>query len=193
MAVDSSITSIMDLNNPVFRAYLFYSSVLVLKVLLRVDLIGRQRFKKRIFISPEDTGPEDTGPEDTGAKWGKEDPDIERCRRAHLNDLENILIFFVAAWVFMCTNPEPWFAHALFLTYTVSRIAHTVVYAVVVVPQPALAIAWFVGWVITIYMAAQGGGGEEERREEEEEEEEERRRRRREGEGGGEGRGGIQN
>lgn len=75
------------------------------------------------------------------------------CFRAHRNDLENILIFFVAAFCYIMTNPSPALAVMLMRIFTVARIAHTIVYAVIVIPQPARAIAFFVGYFITAYMA----------------------------------------
>lgn len=81
-----------------------------------------------------------------------DDPDIERVRRAHLNDLENIPAFIFAALIFLLTNPPAGLAINLFRIFTYARIAHTVVYAVFVVPQPARAISWGVGYGITIYM-----------------------------------------
>ncbi|XP_008468130.1 prostaglandin E synthase-like [Diaphorina citri] len=146
---NTSITSIMDLSNPVFRAYLFYMSILIVKVLFSSLLTARQRFRKRVFISPEDTVLA------RGAKCIKDDPDVERTRRAHANDLENIPFFFTAAFAYMCTSPGPWLAQTLFLVYAVSRIVYTVVYAVVVMPQPTRAIVWSVGYIINIYMAVQ--------------------------------------
>uniref|UniRef100_A0A0A9XBA4 Microsomal glutathione S-transferase 1 n=1 Tax=Lygus hesperus TaxID=30085 RepID=A0A0A9XBA4_LYGHE len=145
MASESS--KMMSLDNPVFRAYLFYCCVLVLKVLGVVALIGRQRFTKKIFRSPEDC----TILKNAKVKY--DDPDIERPRRAHLNDLENIPFFFVAAFAYMLTNPNPWLAINLFRAFTFARIAHTFVYAVVVIPQPARVISWGIGYAITIYMA----------------------------------------
>lgn len=80
------------------------------------------------------------------------DPDVERVRRAHLNDLENIPIFIVAAWLFLMTNPSASTAILLFRLFTIARIAHTFVYAVVVIPQPARALSFGVGFFITVYM-----------------------------------------
>lgn len=40
----------------------------------------------------------------------------------------------------------------LFLAYTVARITHTFVYAVVVIPQPARGLAWMIGYAITGFM-----------------------------------------
>nr|AFJ75811.1 glutathione s-transferase M1 [Sogatella furcifera] len=134
-------------DNPVFSAYLFYCAILVLKVLLMAPLTGRHRFAKRIFANPEDRLPRSI------VKY--DDPDIERVRRAHLNDLENIPVFMVAALLYIATKPSYWLALNLFRAFTVARIIHTFVYAVVVIPQPARALAWFVGYAATIYIAVQ--------------------------------------
>lgn len=83
------------------------------------------------------------------------DEDVERVRRAHLNDLENIPVFLVAAGLYVLTNPCPTLALNLFRAFTAARITHTLVYAVVVVPQPARALSWFIGYGITGYILAQ--------------------------------------
>lgn len=138
---------LMSLDNPVFKAYLFYCSVLIIKMLLMAPLTARLRFAKKIFISPEDTKIL------KGAKSGVNDPDIERVRRAHLNDLENIPVFFVASYLYIMTNPAPVLAITLMRLFTIARIIHTIVYAVVVLPQPTRAIVFTGGHVITAYMA----------------------------------------
>jgi glutathione S-transferase len=73
--------------------------------------------------------------------------------RAHLNDLENILPFFIIAFIFLFTNPGVATAKLVFQLFTGSRIIHTIVYAVMPMPQPSRALAWAVGMVINIYMA----------------------------------------
>lgn len=73
-----------------------------------------------------------------------------------MNDLENIPIFFVSAFIYTMTNPSEYLAKTLFLAYTVARFAHTFVYAVVVIPQPARGLSWMVGYAITGYMAITG-------------------------------------
>lgn len=75
------------------------------------------------------------------------------CSRAHLNDLENILVFFVVALVYLTTNPSVFLATTLIRLFTVARLAHTFVYAIVVIPQPARALSFGVGYIITIFMA----------------------------------------
>nr|CAI5867502.1 unnamed protein product [Callosobruchus analis] len=109
---------------------------------------GATRISKKAFANPEDSAMYKMKPV-TNEK-------VERVRRAHLNDVENIPIFTVAAFVYLMTGPNPWLAKTLFLAFTVARFAHTLVYAVVVVPQPARALSFFAGFAITAYMAIQG-------------------------------------
>lgn len=100
----------------------------------------------QVFSSPEDT----KFLKNSKVKY--DDVDVERVRRAHLNDIENIPLFFVSAWLYLLTNPPVMLAVNLFRVYTLARIVHTVVYAVFVVPQPARAIAWGIGYAITAFM-----------------------------------------
>lgn len=59
----------------------------------------------------------------------------------------------VASFAYIMTNPSVYLATWLFRAFVFGRIAHTLVYAVVVVPQPARGIAFFVGYLTTAYMA----------------------------------------
>ncbi|KAJ9574720.1 hypothetical protein L9F63_008090 [Diploptera punctata] len=110
-------------------------------------LTARQRMGKKKFISPEDTA--------FGGKVSHDDPDIERVRRGHLNDMENILPFFVIGFLYVFVNPAPFLAVNLYRLFTAARVVHTIVYTVVVIPQPSRAIAFFVGYTITVYMGLQ--------------------------------------
>ncbi|KXJ74623.1 hypothetical protein RP20_CCG013228 [Aedes albopictus] len=138
-----------NINEDVYRAYVFWASVLVVKMLVMSVLTGMQRFRKKAFVNPEDIA------RTPKLKLKTDDPDVERVRRAHLNDLENILPYFVIAFFYILTNPEPWIAVNLFRAVAVSRIAHTLVYAVVVIPQPARAVAWLIPYASSFYMAFQ--------------------------------------
>jgi len=144
----AQVVDILSKENELFRIYLFYSCVLVVKVLAMAGLTASQRFKNKAFANPEDAAMQKVKP--------KVDPNVERVRRAHLNDLENIPVFLVASFAYILTNPSVLIASILFKFFTAARIVHTVVYAVWVIPQPARALAYFVGLFITIYMAVQG-------------------------------------
>ncbi|KAK0090640.1 hypothetical protein PV325_009383 [Microctonus aethiopoides] len=125
--------------------FAFFSSILVLKMLAMAFLTGRQRFSKKVFANPEDV-------RDKSAKIKLDDEDVERVRRAHRNDLENILPWFIMTFVWLTTGPSSLLATILIRTFTFARIVHTLVYAVVPL-QPHRAIAFFVGFGITGYQA----------------------------------------
>lgn len=54
---------------------------------------------------------------------------------------------------YVLTNPAAWLAILLFRAAAAARILHTFVYAVYVLPQPARALAFFVPFFISLYMA----------------------------------------
>ncbi|XP_046629274.1 microsomal glutathione S-transferase 1-like [Neodiprion virginianus] len=131
-----------------FKIFGFWGSILVLKILAMAVLTGRQRMRKKVFANPEDAA------RDKKAKIAFDDPDVERVRRAHLNDLENVVPWFIATWIWLGTGPSTWLAGLLIRVFVLSRILHTVVYAVVPLPQPSRAIAFFLGYFVTFYMTA---------------------------------------
>ncbi|XP_058127624.1 microsomal glutathione S-transferase 1-like [Anopheles ziemanni] len=146
------MTSLLNnINDEVFGTYIFWAAVLVAKMLLMSLLTGRARFKKGVFANEEDLA----GAKKPNAKPKFDDPDVERVRRAHRNDLENILPFFTVGLLYMLTNPSPFIAINLFRAVAISRILHTIVYAVVVIPQPARGLSWGVAYAATFYMAIQ--------------------------------------
>ncbi|XP_043284765.1 microsomal glutathione S-transferase 1-like [Venturia canescens] len=128
------------------KVFTFWSAVLVLKLLAMVPLTGRYRFGKRIFAAPEDCGTL------RNSKVVYDDPDIERVRRCHRNDLENILPWFIGTYVYLGTNPSYYLASMLIRIFALSRIAHTLSY-VIFQTQPSRAIAFFIGYGITAYQA----------------------------------------
>lgn len=75
------------------------------------------------------------------------------CFRGHLNDIENIYIFFIVSLCYICTGPSPFITKCLFSIFTFSRIIHTVVYTIFVIPQPIRGLTWLVGFMVTGYMA----------------------------------------
>ncbi|XP_014087467.1 microsomal glutathione S-transferase 1 [Bactrocera oleae] len=139
---------LISFDNEVFSVYVFWSAVLVVKLLFMSLLTAIQRFRTRTFANPEDLI-------DKRLKVKFDNPDVERVRRAHRNDLENILPFFVIGFLYVLIDPTPALAVNLFRAVGIARIVHTIVYAVVVVPQPSRALAFFVALGATVYMAIQ--------------------------------------
>ncbi|XP_065222153.1 microsomal glutathione S-transferase 1-like [Planococcus citri] len=147
----------INLEDPVLRGFLFYVSVLVAKVLLMAFLTARQRFTKKVFISSEDASMATRALQMRDATVKYDDDDIERVRRAHLNDLENIPAFIFIGFVYVLTKPDPFVALNIFRLYTLCRILHTIVYAVFVIPQPSRVIVWTIGYALTFYMIIMSG------------------------------------
>lgn len=73
-------------------------------------------------------------------------------RRAHLNDLENILPWFIITYLWLGTGPAPWLAKILIRTFVLARIGHTLSYAVFP-QQPMRAITFFIGFGIVGFEA----------------------------------------
>ncbi|XP_053658688.1 microsomal glutathione S-transferase 1-like [Anopheles marshallii] len=145
------MASPLDAINPdVFKTYVFWSAVLVAKMLLMSPMTAIQRIKNKAFANPEDASAVSNK-----LKPKLDDPDVERVRRAHQNDLENIPLFFVIGFLYMLTNPAPFLAVNLFRAVAVSRIIHTLVYAVVVIPQPARFLAFTGAMAPISYMTLQ--------------------------------------
>ncbi|NP_001156173.1 microsomal glutathione S-transferase 1-like [Acyrthosiphon pisum] len=138
-----------EVDEVLFRTYVFYTAILVLKVLAMAPLTAKQRFAKMVFANPEDAK---MNPK---SKVKYDDADIERVRRAHLNDLENIPLFIIVCFGYLLTIPNVYIAINLIRLFVASRIIHTIVYAVVVLPQPARGLSWFAGFATTVYMAVQ--------------------------------------
>ncbi|EFN63861.1 Microsomal glutathione S-transferase 1 [Camponotus floridanus] len=134
----------VQISPELFQVFGFWSSVLVLKLLAMLPLTVRQRFRKNVFMNEEDTKLGSKG------KVAFNDPDVERVRRAHQNDLENILPWFIITYLWLGTGPSLWLAKILIQTFVLARIGHTISY-VILPQQPTRAIAFFIGFSITGY------------------------------------------
>ena len=133
------------LTRPVVHLYAVCAAILVLKMVLTGNAVGFSRVRKRVYISPEDYA--FAG----GRPAGGADEQIERLRRAHQNDLENVLPFLVLGFLYALTGPSYRLAWWLFVPFTAARVVHTIVYAAGV--QPWRTIAFEIGNVTLIVMS----------------------------------------
>ncbi|XP_059619263.1 microsomal glutathione S-transferase 1-like [Phlebotomus argentipes] len=136
--------TIFSPTNPVFRTYAFWSTVLMVKMLFLGIGTGFQR-KLAIFSKKEAVKSQTKAVSNVNE-------DIERMRRAHMNDMENILIFLPLCFAYILTNPFPWLAMTLIKAFAITRILHTLVYAFAPVPQPTRFILFLVGVFVNAYM-----------------------------------------
>lgn len=109
------------LSLPGMHAFALVAAILVLKMSLTGNLTGLSRVFKGVFLTPEDY-------KFTGKEPVQSDEFIERTRRIHRNDLENILPFLAIGFLFVLTGASPTAAAWLFGIFAVVRILHTLTY-----------------------------------------------------------------
>jgi glutathione S-transferase len=114
----------MMLEDPVFATYVVAASLMIVKMMGQGWITVARMMKVRGgFLNPEDARPGLTNPT---PRPGQLDPDdyVERSRRMHRNDAENIPMFLVAGFLFTLTQPPLWVAQVLLYGYVASRLGH---------------------------------------------------------------------
>lgn len=142
----------MNINDPVFATYVIAASIMILKMCAQAYItVGRMMKVKGGFLNPEDAQAGWSNPE---PRPGQLDPDdyVERSRRMHRNDTENIPIFLVAGLLFILTEPSLWVARVLLLGYVLSRAAHFWAYFTAK-SHETRATFWTIGSLIIIGMS----------------------------------------
>jgi len=135
------------LDDPVVRLYVVVYLLLVLKMAAVGTYTSILRLGRKVYATPEDYALQGL------ARRTTVDEDVERVRRAHRNDLENILPFFVVGFCYLLTRPS-WNAAAIYLIgYLIARVAHSVFYIRSL--QPHRTIAFTLGAVLTVCMMVQ--------------------------------------
>lgn len=102
------------------------------------------------FRSPEDIRKTHLNPA-PNPKQLKSDERVERIRRIHLNDLENLPFFLVAGFLFVLTEPSLLLARVLLYGYVVLRFLHFGAY-VTARTHDTRATLWTVGSLILIFI-----------------------------------------
>jgi len=144
--------SSLSLENPVFATYAIASALLVLKVMGQGWMTVYRMLKVRGgWASPEDLRPGMINRNPDPAQLEVNDY-VERSRRMHRNDLENIPAFWIVGLLFVATGPALWVAQLLMYGYVASRLAHAVAYGTGQ-SHEMRANLWTVGSLIVIGMA----------------------------------------
>ncbi|XP_032304094.1 prostaglandin E synthase isoform X2 [Coturnix japonica] len=143
----SSATPTM-MGNTVFLSFAFYSTILILKMYVVAIITGQVRLRKKAFANPEDAL------RNGGLQYYREDPDVERCRRAHRNDMENIFPFLFLGAVYSLLDPSPAVARIHFFIFCVGRIVHTIAY-LLKLRAPTRSVAYSVAQLPCFSMALQ--------------------------------------
>ena len=136
------------MENEAFTAFIFYGTLLVLKMYAVAIITGQVRLRKKAFANPEDAL------RHGGLQYHREDPDVERCLRAHRNDMENIYPFLFLGAVYSLLEPNPAVARVHFLVFFSGRMTHTAAYLLKLRP-PTRSVAYSVAQLSCFSMAVQ--------------------------------------
>ncbi|CAH2278594.1 microsomal glutathione S-transferase 1 [Pelobates cultripes] len=137
-------------DSDVVRAYGTYVTIVLLKMMVMSVITAFFRLTRKVFANPEDAMSSSKGGDPK--KFVRTDPDVERVRRCHLNDIENIIPFVGIGLVYVLSNPDLLTALLHFRIFAGSRIFHTIAY-LMPLPQPSRALSWAIGYAVTISMA----------------------------------------
>jgi uncharacterized MAPEG superfamily protein len=142
----------MTFENPVFVTYVIAATLMIIKMMgqgwitvYRMMKIGGG------FLNPEDAA---AGLANPKPRPGQLDPDdyVERSRRMHRNDMENIPMFLMAGLLFVWTQPALLLAQVLLYGFVAARLAHFWAYSTAK-PHEVRATFFSLGSLIVIGMA----------------------------------------
>ena len=141
----------ISLQDPLFATYVIAATLMILKAVSMSWLtVVRMMSARSGFRSPEDLKKTLLNPE-PNPKQIEPDERVERIRRIHLNDLENIPFFLVTGFLYVLTQPSLLHAQVLLYGYVISRVLHFAAY-LTARTHDTRATLWTIGSVILIYM-----------------------------------------
>ena len=146
------MTSTLTMENPVFLAYAIAAALMILKIMgqgwMTVVLMLRTDAG---LLNPEDLRrtPANRNPRPEQLDLN---PEVDRSRRMHRNDLENIPAFFACGLLFVTTEPPLWLATLIFGLFVLARLAHTWSYATAQ-NHEVRASFYSIGSLVVIFMA----------------------------------------
>lgn len=137
-------------DNEVLMAFASYATIVLTKMMFMSSATAFQRLTNKIFANPEDCA--GFGKGENAKKFLRTDEKVERVRRAHLNDIENIVPFLGIGLLYSLSGPDLSTALMHFRIFVGARIYHTIAY-LTPLPQPNRALAFFAGYGVTLSMA----------------------------------------
>lgn len=139
------------LQDPLFATYAIAACLMILKAASMSWLtVMRMLQVNGGFRAPEDLRKTPLNPNPDPSQLAPNEQ-VERIRRIHQNDLENLPFFLVAGFLFIHTAPSLVVAQALLYGYVVSRFLHFFAY-LSAQTHDVRATLWTAGSLILIYM-----------------------------------------
>ncbi|KAK6169477.1 hypothetical protein SNE40_020525 [Patella caerulea] len=142
------MSDVLSFGNPVFQQFALYSGLVIGKTLLMGPITSFFRLRHDTYSNEEDCKLS----KDKSLKPRFDDLTVERIRRCHQNDVENVIPFVLFGLFYVATEPYPEVASILFKTFAASRFLHTLCY-MVPLPQPSRFVCFLTGAGVTGAMA----------------------------------------
>jgi len=121
--------NLLTMENPVFVTYMITAAIMILKVMGQ----GWMTVYRMLKVQAGWATPEDLQPGLINRKPSPEQLEIndyvDRSRRMHRNDLENIPAFLACGLIFVATGPSLVLANWLMYGFVAARLGHTLAYA----------------------------------------------------------------
>jgi glutathione S-transferase len=141
----------LNLQNPLVATYAIAATLMILKAVGMSWLtVARMLQANGGFRSPEDIRKTPLNPNPDPAQLQPNER-VERIRRIHQNDLENLPFFLAAGFLYVLTLPPLWLAQVLFYGYVVSRLLHFAAY-LSAQTHDLRATLWTIGSLILVFM-----------------------------------------
>lgn len=141
----------LSFSNPSFVAYAIAASVMILKAIAMSWMTVAQMMRiNGGFRSPEDVRKTFLNPHPSPQQL-EPDERVERFRRIHMNDLENLPFFLISGLLFVLSGPPIVLAQWLLYGYALSRLLHFGAYATART-HDTRAVLWSVGSFALIVM-----------------------------------------
>jgi len=119
----------LTMGNPVFVTYMITAALMILKIMGQ----GWMTVYRMLKVNAGWATPEDLRPGLINRKPSPEQLDVndyvDRSRRMHRNDLENIPAFLACGLIFVAAGPSPVLANWLLYGFVAARLGHTLAYA----------------------------------------------------------------
>jgi glutathione S-transferase len=121
--------TVLTMENPVFVTYMIAAAIMILKILGQGWMTVYRMLKSDAgLVSPEDlqAGLINQNPRPEQLELNDY---VDRSRRMHRNDLENIPAFLACGLLFVVAGPSYLLANILMYSFVGARLVHTLAYA----------------------------------------------------------------
>jgi glutathione S-transferase len=118
-----------SIQNPAFITYLITAAIMILKLMGQGWMTVYRMIKSdEGLLNPEDLKPGPANRHPRPEQLARSDY-VDRSRRMHRNDLENIPAFLGCGLLFVAVSPPLIWVNILMYTFVATRLAHTIAYA----------------------------------------------------------------